>query len=175
MHNPALRARSLVALIVALAALAVWSPRASADTPASSGRDACNYDGWSFYACLHFDYKGYGWWNASTVLHVNMSTDYARGVINCGPGAQFRASLWGRDEDNDHSQDDFIRNLVLTPGWPQASYNGLDARFYTVDIPDSQLDEDDGTDELFVRMSYRDCNTGFTRTFDTDDMVGNFG
>jgi hypothetical protein len=174
MHNPALRARSLVALVVALAALAAWSPQASADTPASSGRDACNYDGWSFYACLHFDYKGYGWYNASTVLHRNMSTDYARALIACG--GYFKASLWGRDEDNDHSQDDFIRNLVLTPGYPQASYNGLDVRFYTVDIADSQLDEDDGTDELFVRMTYRDCNSGLvTQTYDTDDMVGNFG
>ena len=47
-----------MALFAALAAIAVGAPGASADTPASSGKDACNYDGWSLYACLHLDYKG---------------------------------------------------------------------------------------------------------------------
>jgi hypothetical protein len=171
MHNTV---RSLLAVAAVAVAALVAAPGASADTPANSGRDACNYDGWSFYACLHFDYTGYGWYNASSVLHVNMTTDAARTVINCG--ANLKASLWGRDEDNDHSEDDFIRNLSVAPGYPQAAYNGLDVRFSVINVPASKLDEDEGGDELFVRMSYDDCNLSWrNRWFDTDDMVGYFG
>jgi hypothetical protein len=61
---------------------------------------------------------------------VNLPVDYAQSVLDHSPN--FRASLWGRDED-------------------------------------------DGTDELFVRISCRNWHTGFTREFDSDDMVGELG
>ena len=177
MYSPAFRARPLHALAAALAviavSLAVAAPRASADQPVSSGNPACNYDGRTYYACLSLQYLGFFWWNGSPVLHVNLPEQYGREVVDCG--ADFRASLWGNDGSGGiDSEDDFIRNLVLAPGWPQANASGIEAHFTTENLSADNLDEDDGTDELYVRMSYFDCHTGLTRTFISDDMVGEF-
>jgi hypothetical protein len=167
MHNPALRARLLAALAVIAVSLLAAAPRASADTQTQ----ACGYDGKTYYACLRFDYVGYLWWNGAAVLHVNLPDQYAREVIACG--ADLKASIWG-DDDGD-AGDDFIRNMVLAPGSPQVDYAGILANFTTLNLNSSNLDEDDGTDELYVRVSYWDCHTGLTRTFRSSNYVGNFG
>ena len=170
MHNPALRARSLVALAAVLAALAVsWlaaAPRASADT-----QQACGYDGKTYYACLRFDYTGYLWWKGVAFLHVNLPQQYARDIISCG--GDFKATIWGDDDD---PGDDFIRTMVLDPATPpQVDYAGILVSFIAPDIHNSQLDEDDGTDELYASISYWDCHTGLTRTFRSSDYVASFG
>jgi hypothetical protein len=124
-----------------------------------------------YYACLRFDCVGYPWWNGAAVLHVNLPDQYAREVLACG--ADLRASIWGADGSD--SEDDFIRNMVLAPGPPQVDYAGISANFNAPNLNSSQLDEDDGTDELYARMSYWDCHTGLTRNFRSSNYVANFG
>ena len=170
MYNAAFRARSLVALAAVLAALTVSllaaAPRASADT-----QQACGYDGKTYYACLRFDYIGYLWYQGVAFLHVNLPQQYARDVIACG--GDFKATIWGDDDD---PGDDFIRTMVLDPSAPPTvDYAGILVSFYAPNLYYDQLDEDDGTDELYVRISYLDCHTGLTRTFKSSNYVSNFG
>jgi hypothetical protein len=161
------------ALAVIAASLAVAAPQASADTPVLTGRQGCNYDGVSFYACHLITWSPIATWYYDDValLHVNMPEQYAREIVACG--ARFDASLWGNDGNGGmDSEDDFIRPAQLDPGWPQANQYGLEAHFSALTIAGHQLDEDDGTDEIYVRISFYDCHTGVTRTFMTDDLVG---
>jgi hypothetical protein len=169
MHNPVLRARSLVALAATLAALTVSllaaAPRASA------AQQACGYDGTTYYACLRFDPLPYLWWNGVAFLHVNMPQQYAREIIACG--GDFKAKIWGDDDD---PGDDFIRTMVLDPAAPPTvDYAGILVNFIAPTIANDQLDEDDGADELYVETSFRDCHTGLTRTFRSSDYKANFG
>ncbi len=52
---------------------------------------------------------------------------------------------------------------------------GTLANFTAPNIYNDSLDEDDGTDELYVRVSFRDCHTGLTRTFRSSNYVASFG
>jgi hypothetical protein len=180
MHKLILRGRRLPVLAVALAvfmvSLLVTASRAPADQASGNGNSACHYDGVTYYACLEqFQYVGYLWYNGSSFLHVNLPEQYAREIVGC-PGDNFHASLWGNDGGpGADSDDDFIRNLAVTPGWPQANYSGLEVHFSTQDLYYSALDEDDGADELYVRMSYTDCHTRLTYPYISDNIVGNFG
>lgn len=169
MHNPVLRARTLVTLAALLAALAVslfaTAPRASA------AQQACGYDGQTYYACLRFDPLPYLWWNGVAFLHVNLPQDYARVVLNCNPN--FKATIWG--DDDGEAGDDFIRNMVLDPAQPPTvDYAGILVSFTAPNLSNDQLDEDDGTDELYVKISYRDCYSGVTRTFKSSNYVASF-
>jgi hypothetical protein len=173
------RGRPLHALAATLAVVAVTlvvtAPRASADQASGNGKSACHYDGVTYYACLEqFQYVGYLWYNGSAFLHVNLPENYAREIVGC-PGSSYHASLWGNDGGPGiDSDDDYIRDLVVTPGWPQANYSGLEIHFSTQDLYYTALDEDDGTDELYVRMSYTDCHNHSTYTYISDNIVGNF-
>ena len=143
-----IRSRPRQVLAAALAILAVSfitaAPRASAAT------SNCNYDGRTFLACLSLDYQGYLWSDAYVDLDVTLPPQYASEIVACG--ADLKASLWG--DDGGGSDDDFIRTFVVTPGWPVAT----------------KLDEDDGTDEIYARVSYWDCHTGLTRSFRTGTL-----
>jgi hypothetical protein len=180
MHKLILQGRSVRALAAVLGifavSLVVTVPRASANQASGNGNSACHYDGVTYYACLEqFQYTGYLWYNGSAFLHVNLPEQYAREIVGC-PGSSYHASLWGNDGGpGADSDDDFIRDLVVAPGWPQANYSGLEVHFYTQSISDSQLNEDDGADELYVRMSYTDCHTRLTYSYISDNIVGNFG
>jgi hypothetical protein len=164
------RARSPRALVAALAiivlALLAAAPRAPADT-----QQACGYDGRTYYACLRFDYVGSLWYNGAAILHVNLPQQYAREVLDCG--ADLRASIWA--DDGGGSDDDHIRDMYIAPGSAQVDYAGILANFTVSSLSSSQLDEDDGTDELYVRTSFWDCHTGLTRTFRSSDYITNFG
>jgi hypothetical protein len=179
MHKLMLPGRRPQALAVTLALFAVslilTAPQASANQASGNGNSACHYDGVTYYACLEqFQYIGYLWYNGSSFLHVNLPEQYAREIVGC-PGENFHASLWGNDGGpGADSEDDFIRNLVVAPGWPQANYSGLEVHFYMSDIYYTALDEDDGADELYVRMSYTDCHNRFTYSFNSDNIVGEF-
>jgi hypothetical protein len=178
MHTPTLGARPLRALGAALAVIAVSlvaaAPRASADTTTFSGNQACNYDGRSYYAChILKNSPAYFFSDDFAFLHVNMPEQYAREVIACG--ADFRASLWGNDGSGGmDSEDDLIRIMQLDPGWPRADWSGIEAHFSGLTLSSSSLNEDgdDDSDEIYVRISFYDCHTGQTRTFMTDDLVG---
>jgi len=80
-----------------------------------------------------------------------MPQQYAREIIACG--GDFRAKIWGDDDGE----------------------AGILVSFVAPNISNDQLDEDDGTDELYVKTSFRDCHTGLTRTFKRSNYVANFG
>jgi hypothetical protein len=152
--------RSAFALAIVTVALLAAAPRASAVDM------ACNYDNRTFNACLRFDYQGYLWYHGHVGIDIYLPEQYAREIVNCG--ADFKASLWG--DDGGGSKDDFIRNFVLSPGWPTAGTGGMSAEFFTHYLYSStHLDEDDGTDqdELYAKVSYWDCHTFDTEEFRT--------
>ena len=150
MLNLHLRARPLRGLAATLAAIAVLlvvtAPRASANQPFGGSSRACHYDGVTYYACLdQFQYVGDLWYNGSSFLHVNLPEQYAREIVDCNGGGDFRASLWRSDgRPGMDSEDDFIRNLVVAPGWPQVNSAGLEVHFYTQNIYYTEFDEDGG-------------------------------
>jgi hypothetical protein len=162
--------RALTALAAALTLVAASLAAAAPPASAASTDKACNYDFVTFNACLHFDDRRFGWWDAQVGIDVYMPEQYAREILACG--ANFRASLWAAD---DGWGDDFITNLVLKPGWPRliTPPTGIGAEF-TVPVTSHQLDEDDGRDELYARISFYDCHTGATRQFRTGTVVGYF-
>jgi hypothetical protein len=167
------RTRALQALVTAVAMIAVCAfaaaPRASAAV--DSRGLACNYDGVTFNACFSLQYVGYFWWTAHVGLDVRLPEQYAREVLDCAPN--FKASLWG--DDGGGSSDDFLRNLVVDTSWPPtADASGIGARFVGLSVNNTQLDEDDGADELYARVSFFDCHTGLTRNFRTGIMQDNF-
>jgi len=166
-------ARPLGALAAALAVVAIFllaaAPRASADLASDPH---CNpIEGAQYSACLSLPYRGYLWWDAQVDVTVYLPEQYGREVVACDP--DFRAVLWG--DDGGGSQDDEIRHLWVGPGWPVAQSYGISAALFAQSIYDSQLDEDDGTDELYARVSYFDCHTGLRRYFRTGTITGNFG
>jgi hypothetical protein len=167
------RARPLQAFATALAIVAACllaaTPRASAAVN-SSGL-ACNYDGVTFNACFSLQYVGYFWWTDHVGIDVRLPEQYAREVLDCAPN--FKASVWG--DDGGGSSDDFLRDLVVDTTWPPtANASGLSAQFVGYSVNSRELDEDDGADELYARVSYFDCHTGFTRNFRTGIMQDNF-
>jgi hypothetical protein len=170
--------RALAAALAVIAvSLAVAVPRASANQPIGGSSPACHYDGFSYYACLNqFEYVGFLWYNASAYWHINMSEEYAREIINCQGGPQFTAALYGNDDGpGPDSSDDYIRGMSVAPGWPRADSTGLEVHFFVPNIYYTDLDEDDGTDELFAQMSYWDCNGQQWHSRYTDNLVGEMG
>jgi hypothetical protein len=164
------RARPPRALAALSAALAIVATSVAAAPPASAAStpNACRSVVGTVNACLRFDDRGFGWWDAQVGIDVYMPAQYGREILACG--ADFRASLWGDDGGNDQ----LISNLVIKPGWPQpADAGGISAEF-TVPVFSSQLDEDDGQDELYARISFSDCHTGWTRRFVTGTIRGYF-
>jgi hypothetical protein len=155
--------RALAALLAVAGLALVAAPRASAE-------QACNYDGRSFNACLNLDYVGYGWYNGHVGLDVKLPQQYAQEIVNCG--AYPEASLWG--DDGGGSADDYIRSFVPTPGWPVATSAGFSTDLFTQSINSNQMDEDDGTDEIYAKVSFWDCHTGGYRTFRTGTIRGEF-
>jgi hypothetical protein len=151
------------------AALAVIGVALVAAAPRAFAADmACNYDS-TFNACLSFDYLDYLWYDVHVGVDVHMAED-ARAIIRCG--GNFTAELKGDDGSNNGEH---ITDLALAPGWPSAGPDGLGVEFVTRYVNSSQLDEDDGRDELHAKITYFDCNTRLTNTLWTSDIVGYFG
>jgi hypothetical protein len=140
------RLRTLAATLGAIAvSMVVAAPQASADTPVLTGRQACNYDGVSYYACHIIDPSpaAFFYYDDFALPHVNMPQQYASEIVACG--AHFSASLWGNDGGGGiDSEDDFIVNLTQDPGWPRADWSGLEAHFSALTLSSSKLDELDG-------------------------------
>jgi hypothetical protein len=159
-----LSARPVRALIATLAVMAAYlcaaAPPASANT--------CNYDGFSFNACLRFDPAGYGYRQTHVGIDVYMARQHAQEILDCGPN--FSASLWG----DDGSSDQFILPLSLKPGWPAVGDTALGAEFGSPRIG-AQLDEDPGKDqdELYVKITFFDCYRS-QRTYYTGTVRGDF-
>jgi hypothetical protein len=154
------RRAASAAVLVAAASLLAAPPPASADLL------YCNYDYVSFNACLDLEPIGLSDLNNAHVgLDVLMPEQYGREILQCPGNGYFAASLWG--DDGGGSSDDFIRNLVLSPGWPAGGTSGIGAEFIGADIRPNELDEDDGEDEVYAKISFYDCHTGITREFRT--------
>jgi len=100
---------------------------------------------------------------------------YGREIITAPCNANFKASL--RGDDGKGFNDPVIRNLVIEPGWPIADSTGIAAELIGPSLFTHELDEDDNDheDELYARVSYRDCHTGLTRDFTTGIIRANFG
>jgi hypothetical protein len=153
------RARPLHALAAALiiaASLLAAAPSASASGP------YCDHDS-DFNACLWLDWNGTlspSYWTAQVGIDVHLPEQYGREIIACG-NSDFQASLWGDDGGGD--DDDFIRNLDLKPGWPAPGTDGIGAEFIQQYVDQSDLDEDDGQDEIYARISYHDCHLPHSR------------
>jgi hypothetical protein len=165
------RARPLRAGAVALAIVVtswLW-----AAAPASAVPSTCN-DTSTFHACIQVDLVGVQpggtEWTVQAGVDVRLPEQYAREIVACG-NSNFQASMWGEDSGND---DDFLRNLVIQPGWPSAWNQGLSASFIGLNVRDSELNEDDGEDDIYARISFLDCHTGLTRNFKTGVIHGLF-
>ena len=164
----------LVRMLSGFAALAVGVGTFLATTPPSSASVtdlACNYDT-NFNACLHLEYQGYGWWTIRVGIDVHMRQSSAQQIIDCG--GTFDAALYG--DDGGDGDDDFIRRLTIAPGSPVAGESGLGADLFQVNVNDSDLDEDDGQDELEVHITYYDCRIqSNSRVYRTGIVSGYFG
>lgn len=161
--------RAFAALLAIVAVSLVAAPRAAAD---SASDPHCNYDSnGSFNACLRFEWAGYGWMHAHVGIDRYVPEQYGREIVACG--ADFKASLWG--DDGGGNEDDFIRDLVVDPGWPTAWSRGISAEL-TAKYLDPELDEDKGSDrdELYARVSYFDCHDGWRHEYRTGEIVGDF-
>lgn len=98
--------------------------------------------------------------------HVGLQD--AQAIIDC-PGDPFNALVIG--DDGSESENDRLFIVPMTNMGASAEF-GLSADFHTV-VFRSQLDEDDGTDEVFGRVVLVDCRVG-TRIFDTPRIVRKF-
>jgi hypothetical protein len=168
------RNRLLATLAAAVALIAVTlltaAPRASAyDNP---GDLHCHdIDNGTFNACLRLEGLPFRWWNAHVSIDVFMPEQYAREIVACD--ADFRAVLFG--DDGGGSSDDNLRTLWDDAGYPIATSYGISAQLTAQTISDDSLNEDDGVDELYARVSYFDCHTGIRRFSRTGTIVGYFG
>jgi hypothetical protein len=168
-----LRARPILALtgaLILVISLFGTAPSASADDLPSDPH--CNYDS-SFNSCLRlYDPGAFLWWGVEATLDINFGEQYARDIIACG-NSDFRAKLMG---DDGGSGDDFIHDLVLQPGWPAAGPAGIGVEFKLPFIHNDDLDEDDGEDELYVSISFKDChnNNQPRQVYRTGKIIGFF-
>lgn len=114
-------------------------------TPASAVEQKCNYDGFSFNACLTIDYVGNSRWNVLVGFDRYMPKQYADEIIACPGSGFFFSQLWG--DDGGHPHDDFLGDIPRLPGWPRSGTNpeGIFAEFFREAM---SLNEDDGRDEV---------------------------
>ena len=161
--------RALAALAAALGILAATSLAAAAPPASANVEMRCNGDNDTFNACLHFEWLGYGNLEPHVGLDVYMPEQHARDIL--AYGANFKGSLWG--DDGGGSKDDLLKPLYVAPGWPIADSTGMAVEFLGRSV-NEELDEDDGEDELYARVSFRDPDSGVTREFRTGTIRGEY-
>jgi hypothetical protein len=139
--------------------------------PASAAAMACNYDGFSFNACLTIEYAGNGKWDVSVGFDRYLPKSYTDEILACPGGGAVFSVLWG--DDGGHPEDDDRGSIPLIGGFPRSGSNpdGLFAGFFR---PGMNLDEDDGTDEVYAEITYFDCHNGQWFTYRTGTHVGKF-
>jgi hypothetical protein len=170
---------------VALATLAVLA----AATPASAApTDTTSCDNgpylWhttSFNECIWIGGYSAGDWQIRVGLDLNVPTGYAQEAILACP-ANFSAELWGADTDRTpgiqssppSSEDDFLAYLPIAAGWPVLGTDLLSIEFEKV-VGWQVLNEDDGTDEVYVVIKLNDCSSDFNPIkLRTNNIVHNF-
>jgi hypothetical protein len=130
-------------LLAAAAALAGAATLTLAAGTASAGTYdlACNYDHFSFNACLNFDEPVLNSMTVNVGLDEVMPESRAREII--AAGAHFAAQLYWIHG----GQSTFITDLTIAPGWPAAGPNGLGAEM-VADIPKAALDRNPRAGEV---------------------------
>ena len=155
-----------------LATLAMTAGVLTATTaPASAAAMACNYDGFSFNACLTIEYAGPGRWDVTVGFDRYLPQQYANEILACPGGGIVFSVLWG--DDGGHPDDDELGSIPLMPGFPNTGSNpeGLFAGFHRAGM---NLNEDSGTDEVYAEVTYFDCHNGLWMTYRTGTHVGTF-
>jgi hypothetical protein len=139
--------------------------------PASAAAMACNYDGISFNACLTIEYAGAGRWDVTVGFDRYLPKSYADEILACPGGGSVFSVVWG--DDGGHPEDDDRGSVPLMAGYPNSGSNpdGLFAGFFR---PGMNLDEDDGTDEIYAEITYFDCHNGQWFTYRTGLHVDTF-
>ena len=183
-HRAARRGVTAAGLVaVVLGALLVAASPASA---APVGQPACNYGPYlwhttSYNECILIGGYSDGDWDVHVGLDLTVPPDYAQqAILNCP--ANFSAELWGSDSRNNPGfqsgpppgDDDFLTYLPISPGWPRIGANGLGIEF-DKRVNWRVLNEDDGTDEVYVVVTCNDCTTDFNPVrLRTNEIVHNF-
>src|SRR6476660_4867272 len=113
--------------------------------PASAAAMACNYDGFSFNACLTIEYAGGGRWDVRVGFDRYLPKSYADEIVGCPGGGRFFSVMWGYD--GGHPADQNRGSIPLVAGWPVTGSNpaGVFAEFFSTGM---NLNEDSGTDEI---------------------------
>jgi hypothetical protein len=148
---------------IAITALTVTATAASASETCRSDRSAGDFN------CFSID--GFAFPNIRIGINITMSPQDAQAILDC-PGQQLTAALWGSDTFSD----DFLTSVPLGNAFvyagPDTSYLGAE---FTTTVDAKVLDEDwDGTDEVYGRVSMHDCRSNRTRTFNTNEIEGDF-
>ena len=138
------------------------------------------YTSRSINVCIFIGNYSNGDWQVSVGLDVIVPMSHAQSwIIDCP--ANFRADLWGSDSSRapgvqqspPSSEDDHRTWLPITDG-PTVWSGGLGIGFgKRVDW--SVLNEDEGTDEIYVLIKFIDCALGSKEVMiRTDNIVHNF-
>jgi hypothetical protein len=175
-------ARLAGVMAVVMAALVITAaPSAAAPINSQSCRNGQYlYPGTSFNICIFIGNYGNGDWEVTVGLDVNVSMQHAQEwIINCP--ANFSAELWGSDVSRaaglqtspPPAEDDFRTYLPIAVNpyvWSGGLGVGFGKRFDW-----SVLNEDVGTDEIYVLVKFTDCALGIKQVMiRTDDIIHNF-
>lgn len=148
---------TITAAGIAVAAIVGTASAASAASTCRSGTGYVN--------C--FSINGSAFPNVHIGIDVFMSPQDAQAMLDC-PGQEFSAAIWGSDTFSD----DFLFNMPLSEAWVFSANgtSGLSAEFGTT-VDAKMLDEDwDSDDDVYGKVKLRDCRTGQTRTFNTNQL-----
>jgi hypothetical protein len=164
--------KPLAILAAALAGAALSLTVTTASASAATDGPHCQHDGRTYNACLSFEWlppRYFDYADVTVGIDVYMPAQYAREIITCG--ADFKATL--RGDDGKGVNDQVIRTLSVAVGWPSAGPDGIGAELIGLTVSRSALNEDSsGEDELYARVSFFDCHTGWTREFETGYFTG---
>jgi len=146
---------------------------------------SCNYGPYIWHTTSYNDCLQIGDYNSGD-WHIQLGLDlrpagYAQEAILSCP-ANFSAELWGADTNRaaglqwspPSSEDDFLAYLPVAPGWPVVGPEALSIQFDKW-VDWRVLNEDDGTDEVYVVIKFNDCSSDFNPIMlRTNNIVHNF-
>jgi len=172
-------ARLALVTTITLGALGTFAAPAAADPIDTT---SCDYGTYllpftSYNDCIRIGDYSDGDWRVVVGLDINVPTAYAQQEILDCP-ASFSAELWGADTDGTagfqwvpHSGDQFLTWLPISAG-PTLGSGVLGIEFAKT-VGWQVLNEDNGTDEVYVLIKFNDCRVG-QLTLRTNNIVHNF-
>jgi hypothetical protein len=172
-HSRGWRRRALSALGALVITASAWAVTASA----VSAEMACHWppEGGS-NTCLTIEPVGNGFYSVHVGIDIQMSPQAAQTIIaenGRGWGQPLAALIMAHDHDDPAA--DTTGLFELHPQWVAAGNDGLSAEFYDNEVHSSQLNEDDGQDEVCARVIlYFDSSTNLERIFHSGCISGNY-